>query len=63
MPKQTILVIEDEEKLRRVIGLHLAAAGYDFVVRLWDVTTGEPIQELRGHTWLIKACKQDKACK
>ena len=29
MPKQTILVIEDEEKLRRVIGLHLAAAGYD----------------------------------
>jgi DNA-binding NtrC family response regulator len=29
MPKQTILVIEDEEKLRRVIGLHLAAGGYD----------------------------------
>jgi len=29
MPKPTILVIEDEEKLRRVIGLHLAAAGYD----------------------------------
>ena len=29
MPKQTILVVEDEEKLRRVIGLHLAAAGYD----------------------------------
>ena len=29
MPKQTILVIEDEEKLRRVVGLHLAAAGYD----------------------------------
>ena len=29
MPKQTILVIEDEEKLRRVIGLHLAAAGHD----------------------------------
>ena len=24
----TILVIEDEEKLRRVIGLHLASAGY-----------------------------------
>lgn len=29
MPKPTILVIEDEEKLRRVIGLHLAAAGFD----------------------------------
>jgi len=29
MPKQTILVIEDEEKLRRVVGLHLAAAGYE----------------------------------
>jgi DNA-binding NtrC family response regulator len=29
MPKRTILVIEDEEKYRRVIGLHLAAAGHD----------------------------------
>jgi DNA-binding NtrC family response regulator len=29
MPKKTILVVEDEEKLRRVIGLHLASAGYD----------------------------------
>lgn len=29
MPKKTILVIEDEEKLRRVVGLHLASAGYD----------------------------------
>ena len=29
MAKKTILVIEDEEKLRRVIGLHLAGAGYE----------------------------------
>src|SRR6266853_107018 len=29
MRKATILVIEGEEKLRRVIGLHLAAGGYD----------------------------------
>ena len=28
MPEQTILVIEDEEKQRRVIGLHLSSAGY-----------------------------------
>src|SRR5579863_9159155 len=28
MAKKTILVIEDEEKYRRVIGLHLASAGY-----------------------------------
>ncbi|HEV2202089.1 MAG TPA: sigma-54 dependent transcriptional regulator [Bryobacteraceae bacterium] len=28
MAKKTILVIEDEEKHRRVIGLHLASAGY-----------------------------------
>ena len=26
--KQTVLVIEDEEKLRRVIGLHLSSDGY-----------------------------------
>ncbi|HML17491.1 MAG TPA: sigma-54 dependent transcriptional regulator, partial [Bryobacteraceae bacterium] len=29
MPRQAILVIEDEEKLRRVIGLGLSSAGYD----------------------------------
>lgn len=29
MPRQTILVIEDEEKLRRVIGLNLSSAGFD----------------------------------
>src|SRR5216684_2359106 len=29
MPRQAILVIEDEEKHRRVIGLHLSSAGYD----------------------------------
>ena len=29
MNRQPILVIEDEEKLRRVIGVHLASAGYD----------------------------------
>jgi DNA-binding NtrC family response regulator len=28
MPQRSILVIEDEEKLRRVIGLHLSGAGY-----------------------------------
>src|SRR5579871_6892154 len=29
MRRQVILVIEDEEKLRRVVGLHLSSAGYD----------------------------------
>ena len=29
MPRQSILVIEDEEKYRRVIGLHLSAAGFE----------------------------------
>jgi DNA-binding NtrC family response regulator len=29
MPRQSILVIEDEEKHRRVIGLHLSSAGFD----------------------------------
>jgi DNA-binding NtrC family response regulator len=29
MAKPTILVIEDEEKMRRVVGLHLAAADYE----------------------------------
>src|SRR5277367_3231894 len=29
MPRQSILVIEDEEKYRRVIGLHLSSAGYE----------------------------------
>ena len=29
MDKATILVIEDEDKYRRVIGLHLAGADYD----------------------------------
>ena len=29
MVRQTILVIEDEEKLRRVIGLNLSSAGFD----------------------------------
>ena len=29
MGKATILVIEDEEKQRRVVGLHLASADYD----------------------------------
>jgi DNA-binding NtrC family response regulator len=29
MIRQTILVIEDEEKLRRVIGLNLSSAGFD----------------------------------
>jgi DNA-binding NtrC family response regulator len=28
MPQRTILVVEDEEKHRRVIGLHLSSAGY-----------------------------------
>jgi DNA-binding NtrC family response regulator len=29
MGRQAILVIEDEEKLRRVVGLHLSSAGFD----------------------------------
>src|ERR1035438_6199016 len=29
MPRPAILVIEDEEKYRRVIGLHLSSAGYE----------------------------------
>jgi DNA-binding NtrC family response regulator len=29
MSRQAILVIEDEEKLRRVVGMHLASAGFD----------------------------------
>ena len=29
MGKATILVIEDEEKQRRVVGLHLASADYE----------------------------------
>src|SRR5580700_9587427 len=29
MPKQSVLVIEDEEKQRRVVGLHLSSAGFD----------------------------------
>ena len=29
MHKASILVIEDEEKQRRVVGLHLAAADYE----------------------------------
>ncbi len=49
MPKQTILVIEDEEKLRRVIGLHLAAAGYDVKA----VGTAEEGFKLAGDTDLI----------
>jgi len=49
MPKQTILVIEDEEKLRRVIGLHLAAAGYDVKA----VGTAEEGLKLAGDTGLI----------
>jgi DNA-binding NtrC family response regulator len=49
MPKQTILVIEDEEKLRRVIGLHLAAAGHDVKA----VGTAEEGFKLAGDTDLI----------
>ena len=49
MPKQTILVIEDEEKLRRVVGLHLAAAGYDVKA----VGTAEEGFKLAGDAGLI----------
>src|SRR5258706_2482463 len=49
MPKQTILVIEDEEKLRRGIGLHLAAAGYDVKA----VGTAEEGVKLAGDAGLI----------
>jgi two-component system, NtrC family, response regulator AtoC len=49
MPKQTILVIEDEEKLRRVVGLHLAAAGHDVKA----VGTAEEGFKLAGDAGLI----------
>ncbi len=35
-------------------GKTLASAGRDYTVRLWDVSTGEPIAALRGHThWVF----------
>ncbi|MGH7330656.1 MAG: sigma-54-dependent transcriptional regulator, partial [Polyangiaceae bacterium] len=49
MPKPTILVIEDEEKLRRVIGLNLASAGYEVKA----VGTAEEGLKLAGDADLI----------
>src|SRR5579863_10479628 len=49
MHKATILVIEDEEKLRRVIGLHLSAAAFDVKA----VGTAEEGLKLAGDVDLI----------
>src|SRR5712691_4688641 len=49
MRKATILVIEDEEKYRRVIGLHLAGADYDVKA----VGTAEEGWKLAGDAGLI----------
>ncbi len=49
MAKQAILVIEDEEKHRRVIGLHLASAGYD----VKGASTAEEGLKLAGDADLI----------
>jgi WD40 repeat protein len=34
-------------------GRHAASAGYDFTVRVWDATTGQVVQPLEGHGWVI----------
>ena len=34
-------------------GRHLASAGFDFVVRVWEATTGKELQVLKGHNWPI----------
>jgi DNA-binding NtrC family response regulator len=49
MPQNTILVIEDEEKHRRVIGLHLSAANY----AVKAVATAEEGWKLAGDVDLI----------
>ena len=48
-PRPTILVIEDEEKLRRVIGLHLSAASFDVKA----VGTAEEGLKLAGDVDLV----------
>ena len=47
--KQTVLVIEDEEKLRRVIGLHLSSDGYGVKA----VGTAEEALKLAGDADLV----------
>ena len=34
-------------------GRHLASAGFDFVVRVWEATTGKEVQALKDHDWPI----------
>src|SRR5262249_13259317 len=34
-------------------GRRIASAGYDFVVRTWDLATGKLIHTLPGHDWMI----------
>src|SRR5579883_3352711 len=49
MPRKSILVIEDEDKGRRVIGLHLSSAGYEVKA----VATAEEGWKLAGEADLI----------
>src|SRR5262249_26827207 len=34
-------------------GRHVASAGFDFTVRVWDATTGKEVQALKDHGWPI----------
>ncbi len=34
-------------------GRHLASAGFEPVVRVWEATTGKELQVLKGHNWPI----------
>src|ERR1700722_9736614 len=49
MSRQSILVIEDEEKQRRVVGLHLSSAGFEVKA----VGTAEEGLKLAGDVDLI----------
>jgi len=34
-------------------GGHIASAGYDFIVSVWDATTGEEVRAFKDHDWPI----------